>query len=969
MIRIKDWNTAYWGYIRTALEPYPCHTKVNAFVGPSGGGKTTLMDAIRIALGDANFENNRTMDHYINPISNWAVVRVAFWNREEEGYPFETSGYRNGVVTVCVRLDKSNGKCEREYYLFDGDFNEMIELGRNPKLYKECLIQYTQYLQKLEMAGVTTAFRRLMIMRPEDIQNMVDLTPPNLFRRVFELKGQKVIQDKHDESQKKVNELVQQEMITSKELSLAEEKLNEYEEKKRLFLDNKRRKEEYAYLNTIHLKLSYWNKKNELAGQEEEQRKLELEKVNKNEEYKQKCVALNILEEDLNNENQNINNLSVTLKSVKERESELNNTYSTINFQYNQLLETVSELERIPEESMPGLKKLLDQKNNESDDLKLQLKVLKNEKEELNEKIEILNNNKNDLPKWVKEFKRILEHNNISYILTADCISIQKEYEAWLSAIEAFLGRDRYRIVIDEHFQLKAKKLQEEYEYRARISLPKKSNKTFNSTMIKNKYSTLRSALQIEHESKVGYYLERLNSVYLVSTVEEGHELQKEGYITLTKKGLLQDGDGAVFLKAYELVCGGFAREKYKKQIEKEYNILIKKIEEIEQEYGRIIIIVEELKRRYEKQRSREKLSELKNEILELENNTKVAKNDFEEAKKEYDALFVKLQDEHELVKNLTEEVAKEKAFISNLFDKLQEVTKSLNGYTGNIGKCRKELDDAINKLSEINCTEKQILNIEKEVIEDNIFIREDGIKWTEDILHEKLNDLKKDIDFFPVKYSDINEAIIAMVDPQISLVDQRKLELENVKNEREDWQERLAKSEYDLRVHIKETMNQYIEEFKEMADLLGAKVSGKFDQEGSHYLQWQLHIKIAFDGKELRPYFDPSFSKGQRAAVSIMLLLAAVNNHREGAKNSIMFLDEPTSRVDDYRANEIGLILQKTNIQYFITHQISASLQSVGWIDHAYVISKLRDGESFADDPIFESRRLAYESNYEDKD
>ena len=91
MIRIKSWNTAYWGFIRTSRDGYECHPKVNAFIGPSGGGKTTLMDAIRIALGDARFENNRAMDHYIHPKSNWAVVKVTFGNGEEEGRPMSST--------------------------------------------------------------------------------------------------------------------------------------------------------------------------------------------------------------------------------------------------------------------------------------------------------------------------------------------------------------------------------------------------------------------------------------------------------------------------------------------------------------------------------------------------------------------------------------------------------------------------------------------------------------------------------------------------------------------------------------------------------------------------------------------------------------------------------------------------------------------------------------------------------------
>lgn len=110
MIRFRNFNTAYWGYIRTAAEAYECDKKVNALIGQSGSGKTTLMDALRIVLGDARFENNRTMDHYINPNSNWAVAMASFANGVEEDYPFKPSGYNESSVTVCVRLDKSSAK-------------------------------------------------------------------------------------------------------------------------------------------------------------------------------------------------------------------------------------------------------------------------------------------------------------------------------------------------------------------------------------------------------------------------------------------------------------------------------------------------------------------------------------------------------------------------------------------------------------------------------------------------------------------------------------------------------------------------------------------------------------------------------------------------------------------------------------------------------------------------------------------
>ncbi|MFB6367877.1 AAA family ATPase, partial [Paenibacillus elgii] len=207
MIRIKEFNTAYWGRIGTAATPYQFSNKVNAFVGASGSGKTTLMDALRIALGDAKFEYNRAMDHYINKISNWSVVQVAFWNSENEGKPFLALGFIEPVVTVCVRLDRSSGECKREYYMFDGSFQDIANLGQNPKAYQLNRVKYGEYLQRLETVGLTFAFRKLMLMKPEDVQNVVGLDANRLFQLIFDIKGQKAIQIEHDRTSEKLKEV------------------------------------------------------------------------------------------------------------------------------------------------------------------------------------------------------------------------------------------------------------------------------------------------------------------------------------------------------------------------------------------------------------------------------------------------------------------------------------------------------------------------------------------------------------------------------------------------------------------------------------------------------------------------------------------------------------------------------------------------------------------------------------------
>ncbi|MNP77724.1 hypothetical protein D3C76_1752060 [compost metagenome] len=87
------------------------------------------------------------------------------------------------------------------------------------------------------------------------------------------------------------------------------------------------------------------------------------------------------------------------------------------------------------------------------------------------------------------------------------------------------------------------------------------------------------------------------------------------------------------------------------------------------------------------------------------------------------------------------------------------------------------------------------------------------------------------------------------------------------------------------------------------------------------------------------------------------MILLAAISDNSNGRTAPIMFLDEPKARVDDDRGNEIGQLLQITDIQYFITHQQGESLKTIDWIDHAFTCSAREPDKQFANPLILKKR------------
>lgn len=956
MIRFRNFNTAYWGYTRTAKEAYECDAKVNALIGQSGSGKTTLMDALRIVLGDARFENNRAMDHYINPNSNWAVVMASFANGEGEDYPFKSSGYTENSVTVCVRLDKSSVKTVRDYYIIDGEFTEMLDLGSNPLHYKALKIDYSKYVKILENAGISEVFKRLMMMRPEEVQNIVDLQPYQLFDKVFQLKGQKQIQEVHDDTELKVKVLIEKERQTLEDLREAEQKLTEYEEKKIKYEDLIKFRTEQKKLDLLLRKRRYYD--NEKAAEEMTKGKENCEKklLELSEHQEDSVGELYEVKIEKDNIARDVENFGNKQEEQNQVVIEKNKTLAKLESQLESKDKELTRLQSIQEESIDKLNE--DKKGNTQllDQAKFKIMGLDKRKSYIELKLGEINRGDSPVPEYVKEYRNGLKQNNIDAIMIGDCISVKEEFSDWIYAIEGLLGKEKFRVIVSKNEYLRAKKIQEEYEYRARVCLPKKMNKKFKHNL-DVKYSSVLDVLDIENFNQISGYLEKYNDIFLVETVEEGDKLQKLGYKTLTKRGLLQDEDGALFLRSNYLVCGKIAREKYRNKLKDELGSLSLEISSESEKQVKLENIDKSLTERLNNQERRLKLPEIIAEYSKLKNEIEEFSKEVEKEKKSYDLLKNLKENADKVNIELAIEYTKLSSKLEELKREIDATESSMLGYKGELTKLNNAKEKFIAALLEVGLDENDIEFIRYEADSEKIFTKNEAFEYTQDNLETKIIEIGKTIAQLEVACTGITDGMIAMVEPQKKRVEALKDESYKATEDRKEWERRLEDAKIALKYHVRETMNEYIEEFNDMAELLDAKSVGKFEQDGEDYHNWKLIIKIGFDGKEPKPYYDPDLSKGQRAAVSIMLLLAAINNKNENGRNNIMFLDEPTSRVDDYRASEIGKVLQKTNIQFFITHQVSASLQSVDWINNAIILSKLKEGQQFADDPIVEYR------------
>lgn len=935
--------------------PYKAHKKVNAFIGPSGHGKTTIWDGLRLMLGASNFESKRSFSFYVHKKSNWSVVRVAFYNLPVNGVrPFEPIRKFKDEVTACCRIFKNEqGSWSREYYLFDGEFYDLPDIHLNYKAYSEVFYHVEDYLKVLEQCmGITKEFRNLMARSPDDIREVVNSSPHKLFQLLFDLKGTKDYKKRYDDSKQRLNE---QEVAIERAEEEMEQAKSRFEETKRKAQNFRlyQAKEKAVQETTIKLKkLEYFESRNALKSIEtemtavEEQGKIESDKVNEfSIKINAKLQEIGQFEDEYQR-----------LYEIEEQANENINKYTTdktrLDVELERLTDQIKSLKQIEPQNLEELNELKGILTEDLGKKRLDYLQAKEEINQLKQKLADLEQNVLPYKEEAKRFRIKLEENKIPYIMLADAISVKPEMRQWQKSIEAYIGNNRYRIIVEQDKYLPVKRLQQEARYGARVSLPKKEKAFRTRTDIP--YPSIRSALTVNCSEKVEGYLEGLNHIYLVETVDEGHALQERGIDSITLEGLLQDGDGAIHLKYHSLCCGKLALDEEKKETQE---LLPKKEAAVED----LLKSVNELQGELDEVTKNIKNQELIVELPEMEDKRKLLQGEVEKLS----SLIGELTEKKDLTKKEKETVRqkeieareekvkfnekKDQAFqrAADLSQKYTELRNKLSSLISTVERAYKEVKG-------LGLSEDDIAFISYEV-QGSAFIDAQGSLYTSKEISNTLNSLRLEKE--RLHNPSVNEETIRLVEAQEGQIGLLIQNLHTLKKDREDLERTCNDLLLQFRGHIKEIMKNYVAEFESFADLLKASAKGKLVEVTPEPETWEIHLFIGYDGKEPVAVDGPHLSSGQKASTSLMILLAALSDNKNGKITPIMFLDEPKARVDDERGNEIGQLLQVTDIQYFITHQQGESLKSIDWIDHAFTCSACEPSKEFANQLILKKR------------
>lgn len=950
--------TAYWGFLPTTSKPYPTHARINAFVGRKGHGKTTAWDAIRIVLGDASFENKRSDSYYIHPDSNWAVVRLGIDNipDTEGNRPFGPRKYYNDTVVLCCRISKSgDGGRLKDYYIFDQEFTDIIDLGKNPRAYRtrqiKSIREYNQILY--DCMGISDQFRRLMAMNPDRVRELITLSPNELFRRVFDLTGNKKYKDNYDNAKAKLNELSIEVERTKRELT---EAINSFEESKRKAEAYDRYILNVSKLNKFERKLKvvrYAETKRETSKIKELIKSISVEVQRLEEESLNLVATKKVLQAEIEQISANITVHSQAFNEYGAKAILQATAVGTKETSISELSNKINYLQNIQRIDMEIFNAEAIRNSDAYAEKAGLRKQYESERENHTRRLSELNQNYNAKPFWVESFTSSLSENSVDYIVLANTISVKKGYEKWQRAVEAYLGGNRYRIIVPPDQFVKAKKLQEERRYKARICIPK-------STILKRPnssipYPTIWSILDIDKMQQVGHYISHLQDVYLVDTVEEGDGLQQRGIESITLQGLLQDHDGSIFRDPSQLCCGQYAIELEKVATENALKVNLESLKDIEPLLSELRVRKEHNDNVIKEQQDlgrlpeyEQRLSNLNGEIKEIRSLLNTLLENQSKAGLEKDRLQEEKLNKSNKVATSKQRIETNETEIKRSERELIEkgiLFDTLNNLAG----------DIVKELRKIKFSDDDIEFIERDVQNSLDYRNEGGQIFTSDEILTHCRKLTNAIDDFKRTYPDVNEGYSTIVRSNETVLESLQASLANLDTQRHEWEASCNNDLISFKSHIKEMANDYLEEFKHLSELMNARGGGSLEPVGDDNPEaWQLHMSIGFDGKNPTSSDGPELSSGQRACTSLMLLLAAINNRKRGEVVPVMFLDEPNSRVDDDTGNEIGHLLQASKLQYFITHQMGEAIKNITWFNHVFIVSIKEPQERFSQPMIF---------------
>jgi DNA repair exonuclease SbcCD ATPase subunit len=174
--------------------------------GPNGSGKTTLLDSIRQLLNAPRLSSRRRLQHYLRHPDKPALLRAVVSNEAgERPAPFQRERILTPEVTLaCALVPTSSGVPEKRFAVRAG--RPSIDELRELLLESRDWLGAERYARVLESAGVTRSLMGVLAVEQGRTNSLFELKPRELFQRVLEMLGDRAVLDRYREARARYDE-------------------------------------------------------------------------------------------------------------------------------------------------------------------------------------------------------------------------------------------------------------------------------------------------------------------------------------------------------------------------------------------------------------------------------------------------------------------------------------------------------------------------------------------------------------------------------------------------------------------------------------------------------------------------------------------------------------------------------------------------------------------------------------------
>jgi chromosome segregation ATPase len=911
MIHLEHVELLHWDM--QAHQVLPLARGVTVLTGENGSGKTSVLDAIKVALGGELSGDRSTRNYLLKQAAPIAMVRLLVNNQPEAGSrrrPFDPLGeHSQDFVTLAVVFRATQERdYETEYYLLDGDVRP-LDAGRR---YRP-LPTRQDYRDRLKKVGIGRQYLKLLSLPQGQIASFCRRDGAALFHDLYDIIGGLDAQETWKERVRELQEASRKVAATQRDLKDAREKLGILE-------DRVRRHEEFleksARLETLRRARPWLQLE---AARAEVQR---LSEEHEQQLRSQQAQRLRLEEAELQEQELSVQLREVTaqLQAHKEQLSDLQKQRDAAVARHARADARLGELERLRKEGdVPpqNLEELRQQDEACGTALAAGAATAQDRaatRQTLQAQLELVRKGITPWPPEVELFRAELHRAGILHHLLAEVVEVRED--AWRPAIEAFFGRHRLAVLVQKpdtwaEAALLARHLSYPYGVLAPdIKGSSPADQSGLATLIEVRDPRYRSLI-----ARLVRHVETGEPPDPLAPIRQGERLAQDGF-GLSRVEARRMSEPRFFL-------GRGAREQQRQQLETE---LVK-------------LAIEEQLWQSEQQNIRRERELFRQQIVRQE-----ARLRWEAARDEFSVIQLTVQSEMGVVQALDADLKV-----------LQVEGESYRATRERLGKQIGAVEERKNvSTSALDQTTKRIAALlpglsEAEAELGRRLAQPVGTRDAEidRILEEKL----------PLKALD---SYIVTLDQELGrfTADERDIllpvNLDRQKNEVNAVQKRLEELASGLdatRRAAEEARDQYhrttervfrsyFARLKEAAQSLDFQLEGRLEERDDDQFSCVVRVRV---GEKAPVHHDSEdLSGGQKAALSILMGMIAVSLETDSA--GFFLIDEPFSASDVHKINELGNFLGRTGAQYLLSMPTTSDLQQCGdWLSAVWLCTRSR--------------------------